>query len=38
MTKCTFNKKNAGKLFLKIVFVGVLKVDDENSRIRIRIY
>ncbi len=26
-----------GKTFLKLVFVGVLKVNDENSRIRIRI-
>ncbi len=30
------SKRNKQKNFIKIVFVGVVKVSDENSRIRIR--
>jgi hypothetical protein len=29
------SKSNKQKIFFKLVFVGVLKVNDENSRIRI---
>jgi hypothetical protein len=32
------SKSNMQKIFFKLVFVGVLKVNDENSRIRIRIH